>query len=132
MDAPSKPESPAPPIAVQKAYELSLWIVPKAERIKRSLRHTLGDRLVVGSLEVLRHVLDAAYSVNKRAPLAAASREINLLRFQLRLAKDLKLISVDPMAMELRVSKNWAGWWEAGSSPPTRPPVVDARVEVIK
>jgi len=54
------------PVVVQKAYELSVWLIRKVENFPRSYRFSVGDRLVQGDLDLL-----------------------------LRLAKDLNLLNVD-------------------------------------
>jgi four helix bundle protein len=83
------------PIAVVKAYDLVLWLLPKAEKFARSYRFTVGDRMVNLALDLLLLLVEAAYSTEKADLLDAANRSANGVRYLLRLAKDLKLLTLD-------------------------------------
>ncbi len=89
----SQPESAA---AVQRAYEFSLWLLPKVERFPRGFRFSLGDRCVNTMLTIQEALLDAAYGAQRAEALALAQRKLNTLRYLLRLAKDLQLLGVEP------------------------------------
>jgi len=89
------PEREEPAVVVVKAYDFVLWLLPKAEGFARSYRFSVGERLVAHGLDLLLVLVDAAYSANKSALLAAANSKVNGLRYLLRLAKDLRLLSVD-------------------------------------
>jgi len=83
------------PVVVQKAYEFSLWLVRKVENFPRSYRFSVGDRLVHGVLDLLLRLVDAAYSRDKVGILMEVNGMLNRMRFLLRLAKDLNLLTVD-------------------------------------
>jgi len=83
------------PVVVQKAYELNLWMIQKVGSFPKSYRFSIGDRLVDGVLEILMRLVDAAYSRDKERPLMEVNAMLNRIRFLLRLAKDLKLLTVD-------------------------------------
>jgi hypothetical protein len=83
------------PVVVQKAYELNLWLVRKVENFPRSYRFSVGDRLVHGVLDLLLRLVDAAYSRDKVGILMEVNGMLNRMRFLLRLAKDLNLLTVD-------------------------------------
>ncbi len=83
---------------VGKAYDLTLWILPKTEKFPRSYRLSVGDRLVSNALDLLLNVVEAAYAVEKGDLLSKASFKANALRYLLRLSKDLRLVSVDSYA----------------------------------
>ena len=83
------------PVAVGKAYEFVLWLLPKVEKFPRSFRFTVGDRLSVSGLDVLMLLVEAAYSSNKERLLDEANHKINGIRYLLRLSKDLHLLPVD-------------------------------------
>ncbi len=57
---------PKVPQAVQACHELAAWIIPHIEKFPRSRRFTLGERIEMRLLEVLEHLLEAAYSREKR------------------------------------------------------------------
>jgi 23S rRNA-intervening sequence protein len=91
----SRPSKPGPPVAVNKAYDFVLWLLPKVEKFPRSFRFTVGERLSAQGLEVLLLLVEAAYATDKEDLLNHANRKINGTRYLLRLAKDLHLLSVD-------------------------------------
>jgi hypothetical protein len=83
------------PIAVVKTYDLALWLLPKVEKFARSYRFTVGDRLANAALDLLLLLVEAAYSTRKSELLDQAHQRTNGLRYMLRLAKDLKLLTLD-------------------------------------
>jgi hypothetical protein len=91
----SSEERTEPAVVVGKAYDLAKWVVPKVEKFPRSYRFSVGDRLVAGALDLLLVLVEAAYTSEKRSLLDSANRKVNALRYLLRLAKDLRLLSLD-------------------------------------
>ena len=55
--------------AVQSCHELLLWLIPHLDKFPRLRRFTLGERLEQGLLEVLKTLVEAAYSREKRTAL---------------------------------------------------------------
>lgn len=86
------------PVAVLKTYDFALWILPKVERFSRAYRFTLGERLTNQTLDLLESLVEASYSKDKEDLLMRANRQVNGIRFSLRLAKDLKLLGLDSYA----------------------------------
>ena len=84
-----------PAIIVTKAYDLVIWLLPKVERFPRSYRISVGDRLVSSGLDLLTSLVQASYANDKAGLLQGASLQANTVRYLLRLAKDLKLITVE-------------------------------------
>ena len=84
-----------PAVVVQKAYDWALWIVPKVEKFPKSYRFSIGQSLVTASIELLMNLVDATYQVRNAGSLGAAVREVNRIRYLMRLAKDLRLINLD-------------------------------------
>jgi len=80
---------------VSKAYDFVLWLLPKVETFARSYRFTVGERLSSGGLDLLLLLVEAAYATAKEDLLHEANRRVNGIRYLLRLAKDLRLLSVD-------------------------------------
>ncbi|MFN0105879.1 MAG: diversity-generating retroelement protein Avd, partial [Bryobacteraceae bacterium] len=85
------------PSAVQKAYETALWLIPKANRFNRAYKFTVGDRIVTHTLDLVESLASAAYASGARraALLEHASERLNGLRYVLRLAHDLQLLSAE-------------------------------------
>lgn len=74
------------PLAVAKAYDFVLWLLPKVEDFPRAYRFTVGERLTSQGLELMTTLVEAAYSREKEDLLQQASRRINSTRYLLRLA----------------------------------------------
>ena len=86
---------PEPTLVVQRAYDWTLWVLPKVERFPKSYRFSVGQNLVQHSLDLLTNLVDATYETRNAEPLAHAVRNINRVRFLVRLSKDLKLLTPD-------------------------------------
>jgi hypothetical protein len=84
-----------PAVVVQKAYDWTLWVIPKVEKFPRSHWFTVGERLVSSSLELLLQLVDASYQIRPIDSLTSAVRELNRIRYLVRLAKDMRMISLD-------------------------------------
>lgn len=80
---------------VQKAYGDSLCILPKGEKFPKPYRFSVGQSLVSSALDLLPHLVDATWQSRNAASLGAAEREVNRSRYLVRLAKDLRILSLD-------------------------------------
>jgi four helix bundle protein len=83
-----------PAVVVQKAYDWALWIIPKVEKFPKSYRFSIGQSLVAASIELLMNLVDATYQARNAGSLGAAVREVNRIRYLVRLAKDLRVINL--------------------------------------
>jgi four helix bundle protein len=90
---PTTPNEPT--MVVQKAYDWTLWIIPKVERFPKSQRYSIGEHLVRASIDLLLYLVDATYQSRNSGSLHSAVREVNRIRYLVRLAKDLRLITID-------------------------------------
>src|SRR5580658_2403665 len=103
-----------PAIVVTKAYDLVLWLLPKAETFSRSYRFSLGERVVAHALDLLLALVQAAYAANKAGLLQHANSKVNGLRYLLRLAKDLRLLTADSYAFAAErleeIGRMLGGW----------------------
>jgi len=79
---------------VGKAYDFCLWLLPHVVKFPRSYRFVLGERLEREVVSLLLALVNAAYARDKTEILTGANIRIEGLRFLLRLAKDLRLLSV--------------------------------------
>jgi len=107
----TEPELPA---AVLKCYDFTLWILPKVEKFNRAYRFTIGERLTNQTLDLLNTLVEAAYTRQKEDLLVRANRQVNAIRFLLRLAKDLKLLTIDSYVFaseQLNEVGRMAGGW---------------------
>ena len=75
-------------------YRFLLWLVPAVDKLPRSQRFLLGDRIEATALDVLECLIEATYSRNRRPLLSHANLGIEKLRFLFRLAYDLHHLDV--------------------------------------
>lgn len=109
------------PVIVAKAYDFVLWLLPKVENFPRAHKFTVGDRLTAQGLDLMTTLVEAAYSHEKGDLLQQANRKINSTRYLLRLAKDLKLMSVDSYGFSAEkldeIGRMVGGWRKAVPRP---------------
>ncbi len=65
-----------------------------ASGFSRDHRYTLGSRIEDGILEVLELLVEASYTSSKGELLGRANLRLDRVRFLVRMAKDLRLISL--------------------------------------
>lgn len=108
------------PVAVGKTYDFVLWLLPKVENFPRAHRFTVGERLTSHGLDLLTALVEAAYARQKAELLEQASRKVNSTRYLLRMAKDLKLMSVDAYSFSAEkldeIGRMVGGWGKAVKS----------------
>ncbi|MBF8276239.1 MAG: hypothetical protein HW390_1312 [Candidatus Brocadiaceae bacterium] len=80
--------------ALTKTYDLLLWIIPQLEKLPRSQKFMLGDRIEGTLLDVMDLIIQAVYTKNKTAFLKDANLKIEKLRYLIRLIMDLKYFSI--------------------------------------
>jgi hypothetical protein len=77
---------------VQATYDFVVWLIPKIGKFPRDLRFTLGEKIERQSLEILEGLIRARYQSEKIRLLSAVNVELEVLRFLLRAAHDLKAL----------------------------------------
>lgn len=84
----------------QKTYDLSLWLYPVVNRIPQSHRLVLGREMEERAISMVIAVIEA----NKERGMARAvvqkklSDDLDVIRILLRLAKDMRFVSVKQYA----------------------------------
>ena len=79
---------------IARTYEFVIWTCQHIAKFPRSYRFTLGEQLELRLYRILEDLLRAKYSKERMAILQAVNMELELLRFQFRLAKDLQCLNV--------------------------------------
>jgi hypothetical protein len=87
-------ESLDAPVVLVKWYDWTKWLLERVESFPKNQRFVFGQRLADRSIGVLEILVDAAYRPRKGELLAEANRNIEVLRWLVRLAKDRQLLTV--------------------------------------
>ena len=83
---------------IADCYDLALYLSQRVEKFPRSHRYTLGadiERRVQGLLGQLIRAKYATSTEARAALLREVNAELEVLRFQVRLARDLKALPVN-------------------------------------
>jgi hypothetical protein len=99
---------------IQKTYDLLLWTVGHTVKFPRVYRFSLGDRLERQVYGILENLLRAKFTKERALILEAVNLDLEVLRFQFRLARDLKCISLTSYGFAAKevneVGKMVGGW----------------------
>jgi hypothetical protein len=81
-------------VALEKAYQFTLWLVPTVEKFPRSHKFLLGDRIQSVALDVLEGLVEPTYTRNRAPVLCDINLKLEKLRLLFRLATDLQILDV--------------------------------------
>lgn len=79
---------------ITKVYDFILWSCQHTSRFPRNHRFVLGERIERQVYELLETLIKAKYSKERSALLETANLQLEILRFQMRLAKDLQCLKI--------------------------------------
>jgi hypothetical protein len=79
---------------IQRAYDLILWYIPRISNFPRDHKFVLGDRMQSLLYALLEGLVRARYASDKRQTLELLNADLEVLRYQTRLCKDLGLMDV--------------------------------------
>jgi 23S rRNA-intervening sequence protein len=80
---------------ITKTYDLILWSCNHTSRFPRNHRFVLGERIERNLYSLLETLIQAKYTKNRQRLLEQANLTLEILRFQMRLAKDLQCLKVE-------------------------------------
>jgi hypothetical protein len=80
---------------IQKTYDLIRWYVPILNRLPKSYKFTLGDRIIWGLYDLLEELILVRYLQEKLSKLEALNPRLDILRHQTRLLLDFQLIKLE-------------------------------------
>lgn len=104
---------------IRAYYEFLVWFVPKIARFPRDQRFTLGERMEKSLFLGLELLIRARYASQKLELLDQLNVELEVVRFQIRLAKDLKCLPVkaygDASEKLVALGKQLGGWMKQQS-----------------
>ncbi len=99
---------------VEKHYKLILWMLPKIANFPKDQRFLLADRIERILLDILEMLIEAVYSKDRRGILIKINLKLDVLRFMMRITKDMKYINVNAYDFfcqsVLEIGKMVGGW----------------------
>ncbi len=105
---------------IRACYEFLVWLVPKIGKFPRDLRFTLGDRIERQLFIVLEYLIRAQYQRDRSHLLNQANVELEILRFQIRAAHELKVLSTktygNACSRMTEIGQQIGGWRKASLS----------------
>jgi len=99
---------------IQRTYDLILWYVPRLNKFPRNFKFVLGDRVQNTLYTFLEGLIRARYRRSKLELLERLNAELDVLRYQTRLCKDLQMLDtrryeyVSGLINE--IGENLGGW----------------------
>ena len=113
---------------ITKTYDLVLWSANHTGRFPRNHRFVLGERIERNLYGLLETLIQARYTRERRPLLLQANLALEVLRFQMRLAKDLQCLRVNSYAHAAaaidEIGRLVGGWLkpaaQAGDTDPSR------------
>jgi len=114
-----QPSRPVAPV-LESTYRFVLWLLPAVEKLPRGYKFTLGDRMTSTALNLLDHLLAAAYTRRRGELLARANLDIDRLRYMFRLMADLRLLDLRRYEHAARslddIGRQVGGWLRSGKA----------------
>ena len=80
---------------IQHTYDLIKWYIPILNRLPKTYKFTLGDRIINGLYNLLEGLVIARYAKDKKTRLEALNTQLSILRYQTRLLLDFKLVQTN-------------------------------------
>ena len=106
---------------VTKAYDLVLWSCHHTSRFPRSHRFVLGGRIERHLYDLLETLIQARYTRERQGLLGRANLTLEVLRFQMRLARDLQCLKVKSYGHAAKaideIGRLVGGWLKSGHKP---------------
>jgi len=97
-----------------KVYEFSLWFHRVWLQFPKTYKYILGQQIADVQIEMMSTIAEARFIKNKLDLLRTAQRQLEKLRWLLRLAKDLQCISIKQYEQSSRyiveIGKMLGGW----------------------
>lgn len=78
---------------LQRTYDLIKWYVPLLNKLPKSHKFTVGDRLISRLYDILEQLVLARYERNKLVRLESINSSLEIVRYQTRLLLDFNLIN---------------------------------------
>ena len=104
-----------------KTYDMILWSCHHTGKFPRNHRFVLGERIERHLYDLLETLIRAKYTRQRQELLEKANLLLEILRFQMRLAKDLQCLKVESYGFATKaideIGKLVGGWLRSGGKP---------------
>src|SRR3954452_13281975 len=101
-------------VVITKTYDLILWSCHHTGKFPRNHRFVLGERIERNLYDLLELLIRSKYTRNSQELLHQANLLLEILRFQMRLAKDLQCLKVESYGFAAKaideIGKLVGGW----------------------
>jgi hypothetical protein len=105
---------------IRAYYDFVLWLSPKIAKFPRDRRFVLGERIERQLYAILEDLIRAKYRKDRKSILEQVNLGLEILRFQLRLAKDLRCLSLKSYGLAsekmVDVGRQVGGWQKQARS----------------
>lgn len=78
---------------IQKTYDLIIWYVPIINRLPKTHKYTIGDRMINSLYDFLETLIIAKYASEKLNLLESLNPKLDIIRYQTRILLDFQLIN---------------------------------------
>ena len=116
----SKGHRDEPPILLVKWYDVTKWLLERVDSFPKNQRFIFGQRLADRAMNILEVLVEAAYSHRKADLLARANREIEVVRWLVRMATDRKVLTprqYEHCCLSLaECGRMVGGWWKQAAA----------------
>jgi hypothetical protein len=103
---------------ITKTYDLILWSCNHTGKFPRNHRFVLGERIERNLYDLLELLIQAKYNRGRVDLLRRANLTLEVLRFQVRLAKDLQCLKVESYGFAAKsideIGNLVGGWMKTG------------------
>ncbi len=99
---------------IRAFYDFMLWMIPKIGKFPRDQRFVLGERMERQLHGILENLIRARYTSARRTILEEVNLDLEILRFQIRLAKDLRCLPIQGYGLAAghitEIGRQVGGW----------------------
>ena len=129
-------KAPAELKIIEATYAFVVWSCQHVGKFPRSHRYTLGAKLETRLLGVLESLIRAKFRRDRLALLQEVNLELELLRIEFRLAKDLQCLAVESYGSASRfvneIGRQLGGWIRQSNQTPKVAPQGHADENVVR
>jgi len=108
-------------VVLTKTYDLILWSCHHTGKFPRNHRFVLGERMERNLYDLLETLIRAKYTRQRQGLLENANLTLEILRFQMRLAKDLQCLKVESYGFATKaideIGRLVGGWLKTVGKP---------------